>query len=328
MLLKEFRSDIDLLDYFSQKSTCVSYLEQYRWNGNPYCPHCYNDKYQKLKDGRYRCSDKLCYKKYSVLVGTFLENTKIPLRKWFLAIYLSHSGLGNISSYNLSKRIGVCQKTSWFMCQRISAMTQRGNLDLFDRVTKIDETYVGATLNKMCKKRRAKYPEQYTGYAHRMSVIGLIGVDGKGNNKIVLEHSVKNATKKDIQPIVRKYVHPSSILVTDQSGVYAGLEREYKERIILNHSLKEYKKDGYHGNDIEGSFRHLKDRLGATHKGRVGEKHMQLYLDSFSFRYNTSKLTDFQRMNVLLGNLEGRLKYNDLVGKRPRNVDEDGVVME
>ena len=58
-------------------------------------------------------------KYFNVKTGTLFDNTKIPLQKWFLAVWLVTSHKKGISSIQLSKDIGVTQKTAWFMLQRI-----------------------------------------------------------------------------------------------------------------------------------------------------------------------------------------------------------------
>ena len=87
------------------------------------------------------------------------ENTKIPLKKWFMAIYLHTAHKKGISSNQLAKDISTTQKTAWFMLQRIREISSNFNNDKFDGTTEMDETYCGGKTenkNNPVKKEKAK----------------------------------------------------------------------------------------------------------------------------------------------------------------------------
>ena len=85
----KFKNLIELHNYFSTENKCWNYLENLRWNGHVICPFCNSDKHYKFKNSKtYKC--KLCNKKFNAKIGTIFENTKIPLQKWFVAIYTQH----------------------------------------------------------------------------------------------------------------------------------------------------------------------------------------------------------------------------------------------
>jgi transposase-like protein len=94
------------------EKTCRKYLADQRWeNGIAVCPYCGYGKCYDIENGkRYKCSNKECYKKFSVTVGTIFEASNVPLFKWFTAIYLITAHKKGISSYQLGKDIGVSQK--------------------------------------------------------------------------------------------------------------------------------------------------------------------------------------------------------------------------
>ena len=65
----------------------------------------------------YWCSD--CRSYFSVKTGTVLERSKVPLRKWVIAIYICCTHLKSVSSMKLHRDLGVTQKTAWFMMHRL-----------------------------------------------------------------------------------------------------------------------------------------------------------------------------------------------------------------
>lgn len=109
----------EVLDYYIDNKKCVALLEQQRWGNKPRCPHCgYSKKIYKSNRG-YTCGARnKCGKKFTVLVGTIYENTKIPLRYWFAAIYMV-TKQEKISSYELAKRLGITQKSAYWITLRI-----------------------------------------------------------------------------------------------------------------------------------------------------------------------------------------------------------------
>ena len=119
-----FNSILALLEKLQTEMDCINFFIKQRWNGKIVCP--YNDcKHEgvvyEFKDGkRFQCS--CCDRVFSYKTGTIFENTKIPLKKWFLAIYLHTSHKKGISSLQLAKDINVTQKTAWFMLQRIKVL--------------------------------------------------------------------------------------------------------------------------------------------------------------------------------------------------------------
>jgi len=115
---EKFNNLIDLVHYFNSETICNRYLEHWRWNGKPICPNCGYDKIYRFSDGkRYKCAN--CREQFTAKIGTIFEDSKVPLRKWFFAIYYVTSNKKGTSSRQLAKDIKVTQKTAWFLLHRI-----------------------------------------------------------------------------------------------------------------------------------------------------------------------------------------------------------------
>jgi len=104
---------------FRDERTCREYLEKLRWKNEITCPKCgVTGKAYRYSDGKmFKCAD--CRKQFTVRVGTIFEDSKLPLQKWYTAIYLVTSLQKGVSSMQLSKYLGVTQKSAWFMLRRI-----------------------------------------------------------------------------------------------------------------------------------------------------------------------------------------------------------------
>src|SRR5258708_678458 len=129
---------------FNTEKKCREFLIRQRWNDKPVCPHCKHKKVYTIDNGKgFKCASPACYKKFSVTVGTPMQATNIPLTTWLPAIYIIHSHKKGISSVQLSKDLGVTQKTAWFMLHRIREFMKENNPQLLVGTNEIDETYLG-----------------------------------------------------------------------------------------------------------------------------------------------------------------------------------------
>ena len=105
---------------------CRQYLENIRWPNGPICPKCgtpepylitRKSKTKNKVPSLYKC--KGCRKQFTVTVGTIFEGSKIPLQKWFAAIYPMCAFKRGISAYHVHIQARITYKSAWFICHRI-----------------------------------------------------------------------------------------------------------------------------------------------------------------------------------------------------------------
>lgn len=100
------------------EETARKYLESRSWPDGAKCPVCKtSQRVATRKDGYYRCNK--CQEDFTVRTGTIFERSHVPLHKWVYAMYLLVTSRKGISSLQLSKEIGITQKSAWFMLQRL-----------------------------------------------------------------------------------------------------------------------------------------------------------------------------------------------------------------
>lgn len=304
-----FKSLVHLIETLQTENDCREFLEKLRWNYQPICPHCgsVSENHYKLRSrgrfkGLYKCKD--CRNRFTVTVGTMFEGSHIPLRKWFLAIYIFSSHKKGISSVQLAKDINVTQKTAWFMLSRIRHNFRDKSEIIFDGITQADETYVGGKNKNRNRKKKLKNTQGRSLKA-KVPVFGLI------SNGYVYTKVIPNAKGKTLKGIIEELVAKGSIIVTDGWRGYKGLSKDYIHKII-EHNKGIYAKGKYHTNSIEGFWSQLKRGIiGVYHV--TSPKHLSKYCDEFAFRYNTRKLKDGERFNLALVSAEDRLEYRELV---------------
>ncbi|MGA2668893.1 MAG: IS1595 family transposase [Ignavibacteria bacterium] len=300
----KYNSLIQVQEHFKDEKTCREHLEELRWNGNVTCPFCHHDKVYKTNIG-YKCANPKCYKKFTVLVGTFFENTKIPLRKWFVAIYIATSHKKGISSLQLSRDIDVTQKTAWFMLHRIREMLNAKAPKMLSGIVEADETYIGGK-NKNRHADKKIIDSQGRSLKDKTVVLGVFERKGEIDSM-----PIKNTARETIQPLVKSLVKKGSKLITDEHSAYTELAGYY-DHSIIKHAQKEYVRGSIHTNTIEGFWSLLKRGIiGIYHS--VSEKHLEKYCNEFDFRYNTKDMNEEERFDKSISQCNGRLKYNQLI---------------
>jgi len=303
MINKDFNSILDLVKAFPDEASCISHLENLRWDGNVISPFDENSKVYKCAGNKYRCKNTGKY--FNVRTNTLFDNTKIELQKWFIAIYLVTAHKKGISSLQLSRDLDVTQKTAWFMLQRIRNCFGIENNNELNNEVEIDETYVGGK-NKNRHADKKIENSQGRSSKDKTPVVGMIERNGKLNAK-----KVENVSAEQLTPEVVKFVKESANVYTDEWLGYKAISKIY-DHSIVKHNQNEYVNGRIHTNTIEGFWSLLKRGIvGIYHF--TSRKHLQKYVDEFVFRYNTRQTTENVRFNLLLANTQHRLKYKNLI---------------
>lgn len=285
----KFDSLVSLTDYFKTEEKCVRFLERERWYGDAVCPYCGKPHAYKRSDGRYICPHCNC--SFSVLVGTIFENTKVPLRKWFMAMYLLSSHKKGISSHQLSRDIEVTQKTAWFMLHKIRTLFVQES-EMMDGIVECDETYIGG---KETNKHDSKKTLNTQGRSLKTKT-AVFGIASRYGN--VVAQKVSDAKGTTLLPVIRKNVKEGSRVFTDEFIGYNTLNNSEFKHEFIQHKIREFAVGDVNTNTIEGFWGQLKRMIfGVYHF--VSAHYLQRYVDESVFRYNSRKMTEgerFQRM--------------------------------
>ncbi|MEJ7677022.1 MAG: IS1595 family transposase [Segetibacter sp.] len=227
-----FKNLTELYDFFKTEEICKDYYEQARWGGNVACPHCGSLKIYRTNRG-FKCGEKLCFKKFSVTVGTIFENSKVALRTWFAAMYLISSSKKGISSVQLSVQLGITQKTAWFLNHRIREMLKDNTTSTLTGMVEVDETYVGGK-NKNRHADKKVENSQGRSAKDKTPVVGLFQRAGK-----VLTFVAENTEAETLHQIIDNNCSDEVIIVTDAYKPYVGLGKKY------NHIVVKHQEGGY-----------------------------------------------------------------------------------
>ncbi len=285
-------------------------------DGKILCPRCGSESVRySAKHRRWQCGSHHERRQFTLKTGTIFEDSPLGLDKWLVAMWILVNSKNGVSSWEVSRTLGVTQKSAWFMMHRLRNALQQGSLVKLDgsgAPIEVDETFIGGKARNMHRDRRARCI-QGTGGNSKTIVMGMLQRGGKV--KAVIAPDRKRST---VQQIVRDYVEPGSEIHTDEHAGYQGLDKDYVHEVI-NH-MEAYVRGHVSTNGMENFWSLFKRQLGGTHVS-VEPFHLFRYLDEEMFRYNyrrdgERKLTNSDRFNLILSQIAGkRLTYKEVTGK-------------
>ena len=303
-------SDIEFFKLFPDEASAVKFVEEQIWPDGVKCKFCGSEKTSPRPHRHgHRC--KSCGKDFTVRHGTIFGNSRLPLVKWLYAICLVQTARKSISSMELSKKLGITQKSAWFMLHRIREACKQGEWKLKETV-EVDETFLGG---KKKNQHASKRVAQGGGAIGKQPVIGMRQRGGK-----VKAIAVENVKAKTLQKAIRESVEKGSTVYTDDFPAYRGIKGnglwpyEYNHKAV-KHSAKEYVNGMIHTNGIESVWALLKRGYTGTFH-HFSMKHCQRYVDEFTFRLNEGNCerdTIDRIKSVCAASVDKRLTYEDLV---------------
>ena len=259
---------VEMFEKFNSEDRCREYLELIRWPSGVCCVRCGNLSVSKLeKRHQYECND--CGYQFSATAGTVFHDSHLPLWKWFLAAYLICESKKGMSANQIKRTLGISYKTAWYLCHRIREAMKVEHTEKLNGVVEADETFVGGRYNERTGRGTREKP----------CVLGVIQRKGP-----VRATSIPFRSTHYISTFVKASVEPGSQLMTDEYKAYEKLDKLYDHNTI-SHAKLQYVVGLTHTNSIENFWSLFKRGLvGQFHK--VSAKHLDRYLDEFTYRFN------------------------------------------
>ena len=309
---KYYREGINLIQImrmFPDEQSAVAWFEETRWDGDRRCPHCGSDRTHECSHPKmpYRCRD--CRSYFSVRTGTPMANSKIPMQKWAIGIYLCLTSLKSVSSMKLHRDLEISQPSAWFMLHRIrEAWADESDDDgiKFEGPVEVDETYKGGKRANMSNAQRKEMADMGRGPVGKTAIVGVKDRDSKE----VAAKVVHAVDKNTLHGFIDDHADKDATVYTDDAPVYDSLPYDHES---VKHSVSEYVRDMAHTNGVESFWSMLK----RTHKGtfhKLSPKHLDRYVQEFAAKHNLRESgTLFQMRSTVARMIGRRLLYRDLI---------------
>jgi hypothetical protein len=293
---------IKFISDFPDESSCKEHFRGVREKQGIICKKCGSTKHYWLKaKWQWQCSE--CRFRTTLRSGTMMENAKLPVRKWYLAMaFMSFSKKG-ISATELQKQLEHSRyETVWVLMHRIRrAMGKRDSLYGLSGMLEFDEAYfeVGASGKDKQNLKRGRGSQKQMNVAVMAESTPLEDIETGREWKQCRYFKMKVLGSQDsdvVNKVVQENIDEQSIVFSDKSTSYIDIA-DYVEVHITEKSTKEVTTTTLKWVHIAISNA-KRTLLGIYH--RIKGKYLQLYLDEFCYKLNRRYFGDrlFDRLAI------------------------------
>ena len=323
------KSLIEIQEELGTEDQCLAFLEALRWPDGVACIKCgsmpvkrYNvaesfrnvvnaagEADTKVVPARklYQCLNAECKFQFSATAGTIFNDSHLPLQKWMVAVAIMCNAKKGVSAKQLQRDIGVSYKTAWYLNHRIREAMMLGNWtdEKMSGTVEADETYVGGKYDKRLKRAKHDKP-------------AVFGMKERETGKVYARY-LENVNQWGIGQHMDEVLAPEAKVRTDESRLYANLTRKGFDHEIVIHSDKEWVRGDVHTQGIDGFWGLFKRGvIGSFHQ--ISIKHLDRYVQEFSYRFNGREKQELFTLTVAALVLGIPLPYEKLAGAKETRI--------
>ena len=265
------RTLMELERRFSTEEACRAYLFALRWPEGFVCPRCGGKRAWPMSRSLWLCGT--CRRQTSVMAGTIFQDSRLPLQLWFRAMWHVTSQKNGASALGVQRVLGLgSYQTAWVWLHKLRRAMVRPGRDRLSGTVEVNETYWG-TEEKGVVGRLTE---------DKALVIVAVQQDGAGKIGRIRMRHIPDLTRATLHAFIKENVEPGSVVRTDGLSAYPGLTGYHHRPVVVGGGGKPNPELPRVHTVISLAKRWL---LG-THQGAVSHKHLDYYLDEFTFRFN------------------------------------------
>ena len=268
----------EFLHCFGTEAACAEAVRRARWPDGFVCPRCQGGAHCIVTSGSrglFQCH--ACHRQTSLTAGSLFGNTKLPLTRWFLAIYLISQAKTGLSALELKRHIGVSYPTAWLMHHKImTAMVTREAQHRLSRTVQVDDAYLGG-------ERAGGKPGR--GSENKVPFVAAVSLNDAGNPLYVKVTPVPAFTSDAISKWAHSNLAPGTNVLSDGLGCFAAVTDAgctHQVEVVgqrMPRDLPQFK----WVNTVLGN---LKTMLSCAYKAFGYAKYADRYLGAFAYRFN------------------------------------------
>lgn len=253
---------------FGTEAACLDYLVDTRWPFGVRCVHCEGKKLWRIGP-IFECAT--CGRQTRIMAGTVFQDTHLPLKTWFRAMWWVVTQKNGASALGLTRTLGLSYKTTWSLLHKLRRAMVRPGRDRISGRIEVDEIYVGG-LEEGVRGRKS---------GQKALVVIAAQEDGKRIGRIRMRQ-VDDASEESLLPFIEESIESGSTVHTDGWRGYAGVGgKGYRHQVsVLSQKGPEVMPRVHRVASL------LKRWILGTHQGSVSKVHLDYYLDEFTFRFN------------------------------------------
>jgi len=281
---------LNFIAQFPDEESCKLKFKEIRDRVGIVCRNCgCIDHYWKKDKRQYEC--KKCKSRTTLLSGTAMQSSKLPLRYWFVAIHLLTSTKKSFSALEVQRQLGHNRyEPIWAMLHKLrEVMGQRDNKYELSGQIELDEGFFSTEIIEQEKDsplKRGRGSQKKTKVlvmAESKEIEGETSKKGKPRKVGYIKMLVINDLKADtITPLVSQHISEQAILLTDNSNSYNGLQaivKEHNAQVIPKEKIEEMLPW------VHIAISNAKRMLLDIHHD-VKPDFLQSYLNEFCYKFN------------------------------------------
>jgi transposase-like protein len=297
----------EALKHFANPDVAHNFMVSLRWPDGVTCPNCEGKEHSYISTRRtWAC--KGCKTRFTVKKGSIMEDSPLSIELWLAAMWLISGAKNGISSCEIARSLGICQKSAWFLLHRIRHVMSTGSMDAFVGEIEVDETFIGG-LEK--NKHSDKKLKAGRGSVGKDIVMGILERATNGQPASQIRTKVFPDTGREtLHAEIKASVAKGSTVYTDAHRGYRGMPDGWEHQWV-DHAVS-YVEGNVHTNGCE-NFWSLFDRMLHGTYTHIDPQHLQAYADEMCYRFNNRKGVDGERFAVVAASTPGkRLTFKQL----------------
>ena len=269
------------LALYGSEQQCERAVVTARWPSGWHCAHCGCKRYFLTRNGagRQLWECFVCGYQSSSIVGTVMEHTKLPLRLWFLAMYLITQHKNAISALALKRQLGISYRSAWLLKHKLmQAMGERDDLYPLQGRVEIDDAYLGG--------ERAGHINGGRKAANKTAFVAAVQTTPEGRPLYMRATPVPDFTNEAMQQWAQQMLAPGCHIVSDGTRAFTQVRTAHAthERYVTGGGRQGAQTEQLHW--VNTMLGNLKTSMAGTYHSFKHSKYAQRYLAEFCYRFN------------------------------------------